>query len=223
MIKIRFEFNLFINKVKEEKAQTPPVLNAGGTDSDADEEDACFFQSLVEEIRHRESLMSHSTIENYRTVLRSFAEYLGKDISLSEMKPELIKGYENWLIEKGVLQNSISCYMRSLRSLISSVCGSESKDYFPGIHWTYQDRQAGARRAGYCPYQATRTAARHLCLPGSRPLYVQSLCLRDALRGYGLPAQEPDKAGADSLFPPQDPAAHLHPVRAVHAGDNQPL
>lgn len=61
---------------------------------------------------------SLSTRRNYMTAVRSLQAYLGHDVPLSEVTAELLQGYERWLREHGVCLNTISCYMRSLRSLL---------------------------------------------------------------------------------------------------------
>ena len=67
---------------------------------------------------------SPSTNANYLTALRSFADFAeGRNFSLDELSEPLMKSYEYWLREKGVCLNTISCYMRSLRSLYHQVGG----------------------------------------------------------------------------------------------------
>lgn len=62
---------------------------------------------------------SASTMDNYRTAIRSLSKYLGHDIPLSSLDTLLITGYERWLKQQGLCLNTISCYMRSLRSLLA--------------------------------------------------------------------------------------------------------
>ena len=67
---------------------------------------------------------SPSTNANYLTALRSFADFAeGKVITLDDLNEPLIKAYEHWLRGKDLCLNTISCYMRSLRSLYHQVGG----------------------------------------------------------------------------------------------------
>ena len=68
-------------------------------------------------IQNLESSRSKSTIDNYRTALRSFLSYSKPEASLRSVNVNLIEGYQRWLKQKGVCLNTISCYMRSLRKL----------------------------------------------------------------------------------------------------------
>ncbi len=66
-------------------------------------------------------IRAKSTLDNYRTALSSFNAYFEKPIALNNINSLVLEGYQRWLTEKGVSQNTISCYMRSLRSLISKI------------------------------------------------------------------------------------------------------
>lgn len=67
---------------------------------------------------------SPSTNANYLTALRSFTDFAaGRDFTLDEFIEPLIKAYEHWLRSRNVCLNTISCYMRSLRSLYRQVGG----------------------------------------------------------------------------------------------------
>lgn len=60
-----------------------------------------------------------STIDNYRTAIASFVRYAGNNVSIGDVSKQMVEGWQLWLKEQGVKLNSISCYMRSLRSVIS--------------------------------------------------------------------------------------------------------
>jgi len=52
------------------------------------------------------------------TTKRSFERFLyGQDILLDKMDNDLMRKYENYLRNTGMMKNTISCYMRSLRSV----------------------------------------------------------------------------------------------------------
>jgi site-specific recombinase XerD len=52
------------------------------------------------------------------TAKRSFERFLcSQDILLDNIDNELMRKYENWLKDAGVMKNTVSCYMRALRSV----------------------------------------------------------------------------------------------------------
>lgn len=61
---------------------------------------------------------SKSTIDNYRTALRSLIAYAGRDATLNAVNANFLEGYQRWLQQRGVSLNTSSCYMRSLRKLL---------------------------------------------------------------------------------------------------------
>ena len=95
-------------------------------------------QSLLkragEEMEKLCSSLSQSTIENYKTALRSFSRYLNGDVLISNVDQKLIKGFERWLRDRNVCPNSASCYMRSLRSLINRINGEDSTKAFKSVY-----------------------------------------------------------------------------------------
>lgn len=65
------------------------------------------------------ALRGKSTIDNYRTAIASFVRYAGNNVSIGDVSKQMVEGWQLWLKEQGVKLNTISCYMRSLRSVIS--------------------------------------------------------------------------------------------------------
>lgn len=62
--------------------------------------------------------VSASTVENYRTAVRSFIRFCGKkDVLLSVISADMVLAYERWLHASGICPNTSSCYMRSLRAV----------------------------------------------------------------------------------------------------------
>lgn len=74
-------------------------------------------QILGNIILNLQSSRSKSTIDNYRTALRSFLGYAGSSVTLRSVNANLMEGYQRWLKQNDVNLNTISCYMRSLRRL----------------------------------------------------------------------------------------------------------
>ena len=72
---------------------------------------------------------STSTMNNYKTAIRSFSDYLGADILLADISSDTLCGFERWLRQRGVGQNTSSCYMRSLRAVLTG-CDKRLKTLF---------------------------------------------------------------------------------------------
>lgn len=81
------------------------------------ENDITLFSLMNSEIESLRSMGSARTAETYLSALRSFAHYRGdKDISISKLNGDVVRGYEAWLKRRGVTKNTISFYMRRLRA-----------------------------------------------------------------------------------------------------------
>lgn len=78
------------------------------------------FHILQQQMEKVEAYRSGSTMRNYSTAIRSLQDYLEHDIQIGELNSELLSGYERWLQQRGVSMNTSSCYMRSLRSLLTA-------------------------------------------------------------------------------------------------------
>ena len=59
-----------------------------------------------------------STIDNYRSALRSFLCYAGGDVLTEQISQQTVEGWQQWLLGHQVKLNTVSCYMRSLRSVV---------------------------------------------------------------------------------------------------------
>ncbi len=72
----------------------------------------------------------YSTSHLYRNALRSYREYLNKpDVMFSDLRRDRLKLYEQWLFEKGRRPNTISTYMRMLRSLYNKGVDADLAPY----------------------------------------------------------------------------------------------
>lgn len=105
--------------------------------------------------------MNFGTARNYRNSLYRFSEFLDRhDIAFSKIDADLVSDYELWLRKRGLKMNSVSFYLRCLRS----VCNQAVSE---GI----------ARRI--VPFQKVFTgvcATRKLAL--SRDIFLFSYCAR---------------------------------------------
>lgn len=125
--RIKFEFHIHIHWNKKNKE----------TDLKDHKDDMgvkVFCKSAAEEIERLKLMMSHSTIENYLTALRSFQEFLLESSSDDFLDSDLFRRYEYWLHNRMVKPNTVSCYMRSLRSLVSKIYGDEERRMFKHVY-----------------------------------------------------------------------------------------
>ena len=60
-----------------------------------------------------------STVSNYRAALTSFTRLMGDGLTIDDLTQNTIEVWQHRLKEHGVKLNTISCYMRSLRSVIN--------------------------------------------------------------------------------------------------------
>jgi len=68
----------------------------------------------------------YSTANTYLYTLHSFQKFAGKaSLTFEEITPESIKEYEQYLILNGKRYNTISLYMRMLRSILQAGIGAE--------------------------------------------------------------------------------------------------
>lgn len=85
-----------------------------------------FFRFMETVIRQYSDDGRHSTSRNYRTALTSIRTFCqNKDLSFRQLTPRLIKSYEQWLRQRGICPNTISCYMRSLRAVYNQAVEQE--------------------------------------------------------------------------------------------------
>ena len=77
-----------------------------------------FFAAARQTIDTLTATRAKSTVDNYRTALRSLTLFVGTSLPVGRLDCNLIEGYQHWLTDKGITQNTVSCYMRSLRSII---------------------------------------------------------------------------------------------------------
>lgn len=124
-ISIKIEFKILINKIK----------NLGSVDSEPLEEKSLqtcdsFLERAEREIDMLRKDRSPSTIENYLTALRSLRRFLGEENTIQQLNAELIGNYERWLHIQHVSTNTVSCYMRSIRSLATIMDGDGVKSFF---------------------------------------------------------------------------------------------
>lgn len=111
MIRFIFQirFTIFRSKRKRNPKQSKNTKETG------------FLSYARKAVRSMEGIQSVSTCRNYKTALLSLEKFLTRDISVSQLTAEKIEQYEHWLLNHNVTYNTVSCYMRSLRSLYNHV------------------------------------------------------------------------------------------------------
>ena len=84
------------------------------------------FVMLAQQVITEEMLYkSNSTIENYLTALRSFISFTGEFLTIDDINPLLMEHYQQYLKSKGICLNTISCYMRSLRTIYNKIVSNK--------------------------------------------------------------------------------------------------
>ena len=91
-----------------------------------------FLPTVINEIEKRRGLTGTSTLENELTAIRSFKKYIGRSLVMDDLTPELIRGYERWLLDRGIKPNTSACYMRSLRAVLNR-CGADGSNLFENV------------------------------------------------------------------------------------------
>ena len=67
------------------------------------------------------------TAQIYRTALNNFLRFrAGVDLPLTALSPEIILAYETWMRGRGLMRNSSSFYLRSLRSAWRKAMGART-------------------------------------------------------------------------------------------------
>ena len=74
-----------------------------------------FAREQVEKLKQARRF---GTAANYEKVLRSFSVFLrGREVSFEEMTSQLVEEYAVYLVQRGLVRNSVSFYMRTLRAI----------------------------------------------------------------------------------------------------------
>lgn len=72
------------------------------------------------------------TARNYRRTISSFAAFLGRDIPFERLNERVVAEYDDWLRRRNLVRNTVSFYMRVLRSVYNkAVSRSVVKQTYP--------------------------------------------------------------------------------------------
>ena len=73
---------------------------------------------ISKEVESAEARKCYKTAANYRTAANSLTLFWNRDDwTMADILPQEMERYQRWLIDRGLCMNTISCYMRSLRTL----------------------------------------------------------------------------------------------------------
>lgn len=74
-----------------------------------------YTMAFIEKLR---KIGKRRTADRYATTIRSLKRYLGcEDITFERIDGEVIQGYEQWMLTRGLCRNTTSFYIRNLRSI----------------------------------------------------------------------------------------------------------
>jgi len=95
----------------------------------------CYIRSQIEK---KIKMECYGTAKTYANALRSFGKFRDeRDLGFDDMSSGLIEGYEAWLLHAGLKRSSVSCYIRTLRTLYRLAVEeklAEDNDIFRRVH-----------------------------------------------------------------------------------------
>ena len=106
------------------------VYKLEGTDMDFSMDQVCdifrrmspcrsVFSFLQEQVVRQRRMCRHGTSMTYDSAYRRFREFRGDvDLAFAELSPGMVEEYEAWLVNRGLMQNSIRFYLRTLSTLL---------------------------------------------------------------------------------------------------------
>ena len=112
------------------------------------------FTFLQEQIARQKRMQRQGTAMTYISAYRRFKEFRGdKDLTFSELSPNMIEEYEAWLVNRNLMQNSIRFYLRTLNTLIHKAVDegllNDSDNLFSRVHLSYVKTAKRAITAEY--------------------------------------------------------------------------
>ena len=77
------------------------------------------FAFLQEQVTRQAQMRRQGTARTYGNAFRSFKKFReGTDLIFEDLSSDMMERYEAWLLDRRLKQNSISCYLRTLSTLI---------------------------------------------------------------------------------------------------------
>lgn len=92
------------------------------------------WTEVLSEVERMKAAGRFKTAANYLTAARSWSRYVGSHTwRFSEMTPDGMGHYQQWLCERGLCHNTVSAYMRCLRAMYRREVGSQGCDPFAKV------------------------------------------------------------------------------------------
>lgn len=77
------------------------------------------FTTLQEQVTRQERMLRHGTAMTYNNAYQRFKEFRADtDLTFDQLTPDMIEEYEAWLTSRGLMQNTIRFYLRTLHTLL---------------------------------------------------------------------------------------------------------
>lgn len=84
-----------------------------------------FSEAIEQQITLMQASGKRRTAQIYSTALNNFMRFReGKDLPLTGLDPQTVLAYEQWMRDRGLMRNSSSFYLRSLRSAWHKALGT---------------------------------------------------------------------------------------------------
>jgi site-specific recombinase XerD len=134
-----------------------------------------FVKNLIDSNRRK-------TASILLTAKRSFERFLsGRDILLDSIDNDLMRKYENWLKNEGVIKNTASCYMRALRSAYNQAVRlglTEQKSPFADVYTGIDKTIKRAVNEEVIIQLKNLDLSNNFCLALARDLFLFSFYMR---------------------------------------------
>ena len=111
------------------------------------------FTFLQEQILRQERMKRLGTAKTYTSAYLRFKEFRsGSDLTFAQLSPDMIEEYEAWLANRGLMQNTIRFYLRTLHTLLYKAIEegvlSDGNKLFSRVHLAYVPTTKRAISAG---------------------------------------------------------------------------
>ena len=140
-----------------------------------------FIAFMKEQIEYLRRCNQHGTAKNYERAMSSFAEFLNGDIAIIAFNEQLVENYNAYLSQRGIVRNSVSFYMRILRSVYNKAVRrhiveqtSPFQNVYTGIDKTKKRAVDESVISRLCKLDLTKDT--HLEL--TRDIFIFSYCAR---------------------------------------------
>lgn len=99
------------------------------------------FDFMQKQIDRKREMKRFGTARTYANTLRSFREYRGNnDLTFTELTQEMMEQYEAWMTHRGLKQNTIRFYLRTLNTLTRKAIDEhlmEDRQLFAKVRLSY--------------------------------------------------------------------------------------